>query len=101
MRRTLSFAIAAACLGSASSALAEPKGEEEPPWSQPVVSASAGGEGFVTSGLRDRVNFGAAWTTRVSMGSPKAVRIELAYTGSLQPVASTEGSALLGTGLVG
>jgi hypothetical protein len=101
MRRTLSFAIAAACLGTATIAVAAPKAEAVPPWSHPVISAAAGGEGFVTSELRDRVHFGAAWTTRLSMGSPKGVRIELAYVGSLQPVAPAEGSALLGTGLLG
>jgi hypothetical protein len=101
MRRSVSFAFAAACVGIATSAAAEPQTEEESPWSRPVVSATAGGEGFITSELRDRVSFGAAWTTRLSMGSRKGVRIELAYSGSLQPVAATEGSTLLGTGLVG
>ena len=100
VRRSATFAIAM-CLGGVSSAFAEPRTELEPPWSHPVISASAGGEGFITSELRDRVSFGAAWTTRVSMGSPKDVRIELAYAGSMQPVAASEGNTLLATGLVG
>jgi hypothetical protein len=51
--------------------------------------------------MRDEVNDGAGWTVRVSAGDRKGVRLELSYAGSVQPVTATEGSSLIGTGVLG
>lgn len=68
---------------------------------RPTLVVSSGLASFVDPGLRTVAGVGETWSARVAAGRPKGIRVEVAYTGSAQPLDPADGSWLIGHGVVG
>ena len=67
---------------------------------RPTLVVSGGLASFIDPGLRDVAGVGETWSARVAVGRPKGIRVEVAYTGSAQPLAASQGTWLVGNGAV-
>ncbi len=65
-----------------------------------TVSLGAGFENFVSSALREVAGTGPSWNVRAAVGSTGAVRVEVTYAGSAQPLTAAAGH-LMAHGLNG
>jgi hypothetical protein len=81
-------------------AAAQPDEREPSLLAMPVVAVGGGVAGFVSPTLREVSDDGGAWNARIAAGDPKAIRLELSYTGAAQPLDSASGTLLKSGALV-